>query len=565
MILVTAAEMRRLDALTIERYGTPGHVLMERAGVGATAVLLAQFPHVRRRRVVIVAGKGNNGGDGFVIARLLRKKGVRAEVVLLGKRQDVKGDAARMLAALRRSKVPLIEVTSAADVTKLATTLKDAVLFVDAIFGTGLNAPVQGWHADLLHLMNASGIPIFAVDIPSGLDADRGTALGVAIQAEATATFGFAKIGQVIYPGVDHVGALAVVDIGIAAEAIAEVQPRTRLLDADEVRPLVPVRAAESHKGTCGHVLIFAGSRGHTGAARLAAHAACRTGAGLTTLVGPASLNSILALGVPEAMTALLDDVDGLMRFDEAWVRALLDGKTAVVVGPGLGTHGDAAKLVRFLLREVALPMVVDADALTCIARDRAVLTGTRAQAILTPHPGEMARLLGSDTATVQGDRVSIARTFAAEHRCVLVLKGARSVIAAPDGSVWINPTGNPGMASGGMGDALSGILGALLAQGLPPAEAACLGVYLHGAVADHVAATRGEIGLLASDVIEGLPAGLARLRASDLLISGHVGIQKASGQWTEPRFSIDPATHRPDPRQRIKPPRARRSPRKTR
>jgi ADP-dependent NAD(P)H-hydrate dehydratase / NAD(P)H-hydrate epimerase len=514
MILVTAAEMRRLDALTIERYGTPGHVLMERAGVGATEVLLKQFPHVRRGRVVIVAGKGNNGGDGFVIARLLRKKGVRAEVVLLGKRQDVKGDAARMLAAMHRAKVPLAEVTSADDVSKLATTFKGAVLLVDAIFGTGLNAPVRGLHADLLHLMNASGIPILAVDIPSGLDADRGTALGVAIQAEATATFGFAKIGQVIYPGVDHVGALAVVDIGIAGEAVAEVQPRTRLLDAGEVRPLVPVRAAESHKGTCGHVLIFAGSRGHTGAARLAAHAACRAGAGLTTLAGPASLNSILASGVPEAMTALLDDVDGLMRFDAAWVRALLDGKTAVVVGPGLGTHDDAATLVRFLLSEVALPMVVDADALTCIARDRAVLTGARAQAILTPHPGEMARLLGRDTATVQADRVNQARAFAAEHRCVLLLKGARSVIAAPDGSVWINPTGNPGMASGGMGDALSGILGALLAQGLPPAEAACLAVYLHGAVADHVAAARGEIGLLASDVIEGVPAGLARLRA---------------------------------------------------
>ena len=419
-----------------------------------------------------------------------------------------------MLAALRRGRVPLTEVTSAGDIAKLASTLKDAALLVDAVFGTGLNAPVQGLHADLLHLMNASGVPIFAVDIPSGLDADRGTPLGVAIQAEATATFGFAKIGQVIYPGIAHVGALAVVDIGIAPGAVAEVAPRTRLLDAGEVAPLVPVRAPETHKGTCGHVLIFAGSRGHTGAARLAAHAACRAGAGLTTLAGPASLNAILASGVPESMTALLADADGLMRFDEAWVRALLEGKTAVIVGPGLGTHDDAQQLVRFLLSEVALPMVVDADALTCIARDRALLAKARAQAILTPHPGEMARLLGGDTAAVQSDRVNTARAFAAEHQCVLVLKGARSVIAAPDDSVWINPTGNPGMASGGMGDALSGILGALLAQGLSPAEAAGLGVYVHGEVADHVAATRGEIGLLASDVIEGVSAGLARLRA---------------------------------------------------
>jgi hydroxyethylthiazole kinase-like uncharacterized protein yjeF len=193
-------------------------------------------------------------------------------------------------------------------------------------------------------------------------------------------------------------------------------------------------------------------------------------------------------------------------------VRALLEGKTAIILGPGLGTHEDARQLVRFLLREVALPTVVDADALTCIAGDRGMLSGARAHMILTPHPGEMARLLGSDTASVQADRIATARSYATQYGCVLVLKGARSVIAGPDGSVWINPTGNPGMASGGMGDALSGILGALLAQGLSPAEAACLGVYMHGEVADHVAAARGQIGLLASDVIEGVSSGLSRL-----------------------------------------------------
>jgi NAD(P)H-hydrate epimerase len=277
---------------------------------------------------------------------------------------------------------------------------------------------------------------------------------------------------------------------------------------------LVPVRAPEAHKGTCGHVLVIAGSRGRTGAARLAAHAACRAGAGLTTLAGPASLNDILASSVPEAMTALLSDADGVVRFDEGGVRTVLEGKTAIVVGPGIGTHDDAQKLIRFLLKEIDLPMVVDADALTCLARDASALATARARVILTPHPGEMARLLGSDPASVQADRVGTTRTFAAEHRCVVVLKGARSVIAAADGNVWINPTGNPGMASGGMGDALSGILGALLAQGLSLADAACLGVYLHGEVADHVAVAQGQIGLLASDVIEGVPEGLTRLRA---------------------------------------------------
>jgi ADP-dependent NAD(P)H-hydrate dehydratase / NAD(P)H-hydrate epimerase len=513
MILVTAAEMRRLDALTIERYGTPGQVLMERAGSGATRVLLEQFPHVRRKRVLVVAGKGNNGGDGFVIARLLRRKGVRADTVLLGKASDVRGDAAIMLQALRRARGPVSEVVADADIAKLAAKLGDAVLLVDAIFGTGLNAPVQGRYAEVLHLMNASGVPIFAVDIPSGLDADRGTPLGVAIQAEATATFGFAKPGQVLYPGAEHVGTLAVVDIGIAPQAVADVQPRLRLLEAAEVAPLVPVRAPEAHKGSCGHVLVIAGSRGHTGAALLAAHAACRSGAGLTTLAGPASLNAVYCSGAPEVMTAPLRDTDGRLEFDEARMRQLLDGKTAVVVGPGMGTHAAAEQLVRFLLAEVALPVVLDADALTCLARDLDTLKHARAGALLTPHPGEMARLLASETAAVQADRVGVARAFAATHGCVLVLKGARSVIAAPDGGLSINSTGNPGMASGGMGDALSGILGGLLAQGLSPADAACLGVYLHGEVADHVAATRGRIGVLASDVIDGVPAGFERLR----------------------------------------------------
>ncbi|MFQ5667165.1 MAG: NAD(P)H-hydrate dehydratase [Candidatus Binatia bacterium] len=514
MIVVSAAEMRRLDELTIHRYGTPGHVLMERAGRGAARVLLARFPRVRRGRVLVCAGKGNNGGDGFVIARTLRRLGTRVEVVLLGTQQDVRGDAARMLASLRRTRAPITEVTSRADLTALAGKLDNATVLVDAIFGTGLNAPVGGRYADLIELMNASGVPIFAVDIPSGLDADRGTPLRVAIHADVTATFGFAKIGQVVYPGVEHVGTLAVVDIGTAVEAVAEVQPRTQLLEAAQTGRLLPGRAAQAHKGTCGHVLVIAGSRGRTGAALLATHAAARAGAGLTTLAGPTSLNTVLASGIPEAMTALLADTDGLVRFDELQMRALVEGKSAIVVGPGIGTHEDAGKLVRFLIEKIALPMVVDADALTCVARQLEILHGAQAAVLLTPHPGEMARLLGSDAASVQADRVATARTFAAAHDCTLVLKGARSVIAAADGSAWINPTGNPGMASGGMGDALAGILGGLLAQGLTPAAAACLGVYLHGAVADQVAATTGQFGLLASDVIAGVPAGLARLQA---------------------------------------------------
>ena len=257
--------------------------------------------------------------------------------------------------------------------------------------------------------------------------------------------------------------------------------------------------------------MIFAGSRGHTGAALLAAHAACRGGAGLTTLAGPASLNVVFSLGIPEAMTVAMPDDDGLIRFDAKAVAGALEGKRAVVAGPGMGTHAAAEYLVKHLLT-VDLPLVVDADGLTCLSRSLDALAEARTTPVLTPHPGEMARLLGADVRKVQADRVGVAAAFAKKHRCVVVLKGARSVVADPDGAVWINPTGNAGMACGGMGDVLAGLIGALLAQGLSAADAACLGAYLHGAVADEVASQQGQLGMRATDVAEGLPRGFARL-----------------------------------------------------
>jgi len=513
MELVTAEEMRRLDRLTIEA-GTPGHVLMERAGRGATRVLLECFPRLRRagRRALVVAGKGNNGGDGFVIARLLKQRGIRVEVLLLGRAGDVSGDAERMMRAYRRGRTVLHELTSGADLGALATRLVGADLVVDALFGTGLDKPVGGLHAEAIELINASGAPVFAVDIPSGLNADSGMPMGGAIQAEATATFGFAKLGQALYPGARHCGRLSVVDIGLSAAAIARHPPRAALLDADAAARLVPARQPDAHKGDCGHVLVIAGSFGKTGAAQLAARAASRVGAGLVTVVAPASLYPIYAAASLEAMTEALPDDGGRIHFDAARLMALLAGKNAVVIGPGIGTHEGAERTVAWLLRNAKRPIVVDADAITVLARDRSVLRDSGGAALLTPHPGEMSRLLDGDTSTVQGDRAGVARRFAAEHGCTLVLKGARSVIADGAGRVWVNPTGNPGMASGGMGDVLSGVLGGLLAQGLPPAEAACLGVYLHGAVADRIAAD-GEVGLVASDLLGSLRQGLHALR----------------------------------------------------
>jgi len=514
VILVTAAEMRALDRWTIE-HGTPGHVLMERAGAGAAAALRRRLGRPRGP-VVVVCGRGNNGGDGFVIARHLRRAGVTAEVWLAAAPDAVQGDAARMLASWRRGTGGIHALTLPAHVDALARRLPRASMVVDALLGTGLNAPVSGHLASVIDAINVAGRPTFAVDVPSGLSADTGHPLGAAVRATATATFGFAKIGQCVYPGVDYVGTLDVVDIGIPADAVAAVGPKTTLLEATEVGAWLPRRPRAGHKGTFGHVLVIAGSRGKSGAALLAAEGAGRAGAGLTTLAGPAALQSTLEGHVREAMTAALpDDPAGTMALgDGGALTELLAGRAAVTCGPGLGVSAGTRALVAALVRQCTVPLVLDADALNVVA-GTPVLAERRAPTILTPHPGEMARLAGVDTGAVQADRVGVVRRVARDLGAIVVLKGARTVIAAPDGRTAIAPVGNPGLGSGGTGDVLAGVVGGLLAQGLAPFEAAAFGVYAHGAAADAVAAERGEVGLLARDVLAALPPAIARLQGS--------------------------------------------------
>lgn len=523
MYLVTAAQMRELDRLTIERYGTPGHVLMERAGSGATQALLTAFPHVQANQasrakshaaVVVVAGKGNNGGDGFVIARLLKKRGIACEVLLVAKRTDVKGDARRNLLAFVRMRGRLTEVTQLDQLAVVNTKLTQASLVVDALLGTGLNAPVRGLPAALIESMNASGVPILAVDMPSGLDADRGVPLGTAVQAAVTTTFAYPKVGQAVYPGVQLVGRLMVIDIGIAAEAVAAVDPHMKLLSKETLGALIQPRQPDTHKGSFGHLFVLAGARGKSGAALLTASAALRVGTGLVTLGGPQSLLPIFASVLLEAMTVPLPErTDGSLRMvPKALVQALQD-RTAVAFGPGIGVSADTIKLTRWLLKHTQQPLLIDADGLNCVATDPSMLGHASSPVVLTPHPGEMARLTKTNTAEVQANRLEVAQTFATKYHCYVVLKGARTVIAAPDGWTWINPTGNPGMASGGMGDVLAGVIGGLLAQGYTPHEACQLGVFLHGTAGDVVAHELGEIGMLARDVIERLPSGLRSVR----------------------------------------------------
>jgi hydroxyethylthiazole kinase-like uncharacterized protein yjeF len=513
MIVVTAEEMRHMDRLTIQKYGVSSLTLMEQAGERVTEAILERFRRPAMKGVLVVAGKGNNGGDGFVVARLLTKNRLPCEVILLAKRDELSTDATHNLAAYLKLKGKVSETTEGPEV--LSQHIARKGLLVDAILGTGVKSEVRGLYAEVITIMNASGVPIVAIDIASGLDADRGTPLGVAIQAEMSVALGYAKIGQVIYPGLDYGGELVVADIGIDPRAVEEVAPKTELLAQEELQWLVPVRQADTHKGTYGHLLVLAGSRGKTGAAILACRAAMRAGAGLVTLAAPRSLNNILASALIEVMTEPLMETPNEEieppRVDE-W-RALLERKNALLFGPGVGVSDSMRTIVRWLLRNLDLPWVIDADGLNNLALELERLRSAKTPPILTPHPGEMARLIGKETATVNGDRIGSARSFAAEHRCHVVLKGARTVIATANGRVFINPTGNPGMASGGMGDVLAGILGALLGQGFCPEDAMKLGVYLHGFVGNRVAAEKGQIGLIASDIIEGLPGGMRSLK----------------------------------------------------
>ncbi len=518
MYLVTAKEMRELDRLTIEEYGTPGHVLMERAGAGATEALLQKFPHVRETSVLIFAGKGNNGGDGLVIARLLKKQNIACEVFLTAKKDDVQGDALQNLDAFRRMRGKVTELTEVSQLTLVQNKLSKCGVIVDALLGTGLNAPVRGLVASLIELINTSGIPVVAVDIPSGLDADRGEPLGEAVQAELTVTFGYPKIGQISDPGTSYVGKLAVVDIGIAPEALERVRPQVELLTKEEVGMLVRARRRAAHKGDFGHLLVLAGARGKSGAALLCGGAALRVGAGLVTLGGPSSLNSIFSSVLVEAMTVPLPELaDGSFCLDENALSQALRGKSAVAFGPGVGVSADTIGMTRWLLTHSDIPLVIDADGLNCLATDVSILRNARVPVALTPHPGEMARLLNSSNAEVQTRRLAVARAFATEYGCFLILKGANTVIAAPDGRVWVNSTGNPGMASGGMGDVLTGIISGLLAQGYPLEEACCLGVFLHGYVGDMAADEKGEAGILARDLIARLPTGLRAVHQAAL------------------------------------------------
>ena len=518
MILVTASEMQEMDRRTIDSFGIPGRILMENAGRGATRFFLEQFSNLGDRRIGIVAGRGNNGGDGFVIARYLAQAGISVSVYLLAESKRVKGDAAANLSLLKPLNVPIIEIPDKASFSIHQSSMNDPDIWIDAILGTGLKSDVKGYFKTIISFINGLDKPVFAIDIPSGLDSDTGQPRGVCIQAQATATFAFAKTGHVLYPGAKYTGLLEIIDIGIPPYIVANVDPRQFLLTVNLISTCLTPRPPEAHKGTTGHLLVIAGSPGKTGAASMTSLSALRAGAGLVTLGIAASLNNTMEASMMEAMTAPLPEcipgVIGDSAFDA--IEELMVGKRCLAIGPGLGQAAETKKLILKILQTSEIPMVVDADGLNNLVGQVQMLKRAKAPIILTPHPGEMSRLLDERTKTVQQDRIKCARDFASKFNVHVVLKGAGTVIAHPDGRIFINPTGNAGMASGGMGDVLTGIIAGGICQGLSPECAAHVGAYLHGAAADSLAQTIGPYGYLASDVMNAIPAQINKIVSRD-------------------------------------------------
>ena len=517
MYLVTANEMQKMDRATIESFGLPGRILMENAGRGATQFFLEQFKNAENKKIGVIAGRGNNGGDGFVIARYLAQKGISVTVYLLSERQKISGDAAANLELLPPLKVPVIEMPDAESFSAHQTAMRHEAIWVDAILGTGLKSDVKEFFKDMIDFINQSNKPVFAVDIPSGLNSDTGQPCGACVRADATATFAFAKTGHFLLPGADYTGNLKIIDIGVPPHIANDVGPLQYLLTPDLIRTVSLPRPLDAHKGHTGHLLVIAGSTGKTGAAVMTAMSAMRAGVGLVTLGIPASLNPILEIHVTEAMTEPLPEtkegVLGEASFNR--IMALLSDKKCLAIGPGIGTNPETKMLVQRLLQESKKPMVIDADGLNCLIGRTEILKNFEKPIVLTPHPGEMSRLIGTTAADVQKDRIKCARNFAEKFNVHVVLKGARTVVAHPDGRVFINPTGNPGMASGGMGDVLTGVIAGFIAQGHSPELAAHAGVYLHGAAADSLAKNKGSFGYLATDVMNTLPEAIKRLSDS--------------------------------------------------
>jgi hydroxyethylthiazole kinase-like uncharacterized protein yjeF len=526
--VLTAAQMREADRLTTERYGIPGIELMENAGTAICEFLREKFADLTSRKILVLCGKGNNGGDGLVVARLLKDFGSSAVVLLFANPGSVEGDAAANLKRWQQGIGELYVVTSEAEWHSARPALAEADLIVDALLGTGLRGPVEGLLGAVIEDLNAARAKrrgkmiVVAVDMPSGLASDSQDFGGPVVAADFTVTLTAPKVGQLVLPHSPCCGELVVKDIGTPSELLeSDTHLKIHWIEPAEFRALPLARDPVANKGTYGHALIVAGSLGKSGAAILAARGALRSGAGLVTVATPQDVLPIVAGGMPEMMTAPLASTEGgtasLRNLDYGRFSEILEGKSVLAIGPGLSMQSETQQFIRLVVGQTELPIILDADGLNAYEGAADTLNERHAAAlVLTPHPGEMARLLGVTVKEVQARRLEIALEAAGRWRAHVILKGFHTILATPSGHAYINTTGNAGMATGGTGDALTGILAGLTAQfGVEDwARVLSLGVYLHGLAGDIAASRVGEAPLIASDLIDAIPEAHARVLA---------------------------------------------------
>ncbi|HYI09795.1 MAG TPA: NAD(P)H-hydrate dehydratase [Thermoanaerobaculia bacterium] len=503
MKILDASQMRNIDRRTSERFGVPSIVLMENAALAVVDAIFEHYPE--SDRVALLCGTGQNGGDGFAVARHLENRGVVPVIVVIGERSAVQGDAETNLRICERLGIPIYDVRALDDIETALAHAADADLLVDAIFGTGLNRPPEGIQAELIRALAELRIPVLAVDLPSGANASSHEPFDPCVQAEVTVTFAAPKLCHIFEPAALYCGEVIVADISIPEIAIDDEQVSLALITPKDVEPHVAPRLALTHKGTYGHVAIIAGSPGRSGAAVLCARGAIRTGAGLVSVMTDETTAKLVHVGSIESMTYAGTDL-----------ALFLKNKNAVLAGPGLQDDEQAYETTRALIDAIDLPLVIDASALNAFAGRPQDLNPRNLPRVITPHPGELARILGTEARTINTDRIAAARQAAHATNCVVVLKGYQTLVAEPDGHVYVNPTGNPGMATGGMGDVLGGIIAALLARDTDPLDAACAGVYLHGLAGDILRDEMGDTGLAAMDLAERIPAAIQRVRGAN-------------------------------------------------
>lgn len=513
MKLFLAEEMKQIDAATAKEFGLPGLLLMENAGRDVAAIAESILEDCSNKRILVFAGKGNNAGDGFVAARTLLNRGAQVTVVLLADQAAYSGEALIQLEVLKKCNPFMFTLNNEQDWDKATIAGELADLVIDGLLGTGFRGELSPDFARAAELINSMLAPVLAIDVPSGVEPDTGKVARGAVKADVTVTIAAPKPGLYLYPGAEYAGEIMVAEIGIPTKLLTESDSKNELITRGLAKTKLPLRQGNAHKGMAGRVAILAGSPGFTGAAALCSYAAVKAGAGLVTLLTPLSSQNILAAKLNEVMVkGLIERLPGVLGGGAVGdVRHWLEKSDVLAVGPGLGTSEATKEVIRDILQGCSKPVVIDADALTALVGHTEILSRMKCPRIITPHPAEMARLIDSAASEVDANRLAVASRYAVEWQTVVVLKGAPTVVATPDGSAYLNTNGNEGMATGGCGDVLTGIIAALLGQGLSAADAAILGVYLHGLAGD-LAAENGKIGLAAGQISEILPQARQRV-----------------------------------------------------